>query len=347
MNEVEKRFYEHLSPRPRASDDKKGPWLIMAKEQAIEYKFLQLPNQKRKYICLDLDYELAGSQWMWIDMLQPTIIISNPKNSHAKYLFELSTPVLFPLSNGQRASWISQRAIDFYHGVKRGLDQVLNGDIGYTGNNINNPLHPYWKTYFLDMTYSLDEIAEYIPYTHKVYVHKKDDIYEGREKLMFNHCRKALYPQVKNYKNYSDWKVAVENCVLDFYHNTAKLIQSDHELSITEAYGVIKSLTTWIWNKKDDSNFKQYMYNRGVMKNKPIKKDLSEEDLVLERKRRQSLGAKYVNDKRRLETERRISVAIELLKNKNLKITKTAISKETGLSMSYLNKFKQLINSSK
>ncbi|WP_321402129.1 replication initiation protein [Maridesulfovibrio sp.] len=343
----EERLYRHLSPRPRAADDKKGPWYIYGKDQALTYRFIQLPNQKRKYICLDLDYEMAGARWMDEVMLEPTITIINPENTHAKYMFELKSPVLFPLANGNSASWISQKAIRFYHNVKKGLDAVLDGDTGYTGHAINNPFNPHWKVHWRDIQYDLQELSEYIPYEHKEFVLPDDEICEGREKLMFHHCRKIAYRMVKNYSTFEDFRAAVEKLVLDFYHNTAKLIESDHELTITEAYSVIKSISNWTWNKKNDPNFKQYMYNRGAMNLGSIGYDLPEDELEQERKHRQSIGAHYTNRQQVNKTRHKILNAITTLKANGEKVTRKKIHNITGLGQSTLNNYKTIINDNK
>lgn len=347
IDKPEVRFYNYLSPRPRATDDKKAPWWIYSKDQALQYKFIQIPSQKRKYICLDLDYEMAGARWMDEVMVEPTIVIINPENSHAKYLFELKSPVLFPLANGNSASWLRQRAMRYFNNVKRGLDAVLDGDIGYTGHAINNPFHPHWKVHWRNVQYDLQELSEFIPYIPKEYVHQDDEICEGREKLMFHHCRKILYPKVKNYADFDSWKTAVEKIVLDFYHNVAKHMEGDHELAITEAFGVINSISKWTWNKKDDPNFKQYMYNRGVMKFGPIGYDLPEDELEKERKNRQSRGAEYVNKKRTDETRQRIQEAIEQLKMTGEKVTRKKISNVSGVGYSTLGNYLDLINNFK
>ncbi|SKA71178.1 Replicase family protein [Paucidesulfovibrio gracilis DSM 16080] len=343
----EVRFYNHLSPRPRATDDKKNRWYIYSKDQALQYQFIQLPGQKRKYICLDLDYEMAGSRWMDEVMLEPTIVIINPKNTHAKYLFELKRPVYFPLADGRKANWISQKAIRFFNNVRRGMDVVLDGDHGYTGNAINNPFHDHWKVHWCDVQYDLQELSEFIPYVHKEYVQVDDEVYEGREKTMFHHCRKLLYPKVKNYSDFDSWKTAVEKVVLDYYHNVAKQMEGDHELTISEAYCVINSITKWTWNKKDDPNFKQHMYNRGVMNLGSIGYDLPDDELEKERKHRLSLGAHYVNQKRTNQTRQKILDAIETMKANGEKVTRKKICNVTGLGQSTLNRYKSIINNHK
>lgn len=349
MNEggPEERFYNYLSPRPRATDYKKGGWNIYSKDQALQFQFIQLPGQKRKYICLDLDYEMAGARWMDEVMLEPTIVIINPENSHAKYLFELKSPVLFPLADGRKANWLSQKPIRFFDNVKKGLDAVLDGDPGYTGHAINNPFHLHWKVHWRDIQYDLQELSEFIPYVHKEYVRADDEIHEGREKMMFHHCRKVLYPKVKNYSDFDSWKLAVEKVVLDYYHNVAKLMEGDHDLTISEARCVINSISKWVWNKKDDPNFKQYMYNRGVMNLGSIGYDLPEDELAKERKHRQSLGAHYVNKKQTNQTRQKILNAITDMKANGEKVTRKRISSVTGIGQSTLNNYKSIINNRK
>lgn len=330
----EKRFINHLSPRPYCSYNKEGPYSIGKRDNAIKTaRYIHLPTQRRNYVILDLDYYAAGSKWLDVGILQPTCIIVNPENLHAKYLFELNNPIILPLQN--RTIEISYKAIKFYHAVKMGLDMAFNGDPGYQGCNLNNPFHTEWHVIWSNNTFDLNYLNEYTaPIDKKKFYQNKDAINEGRERMMFDVCRQWAYHEVKNFTNYDSFKYHVENYVLSYYYNVASKIKKDHELRITEAYNVSRSISRWIWKHKDDENFKRFLWNTGAMNFEPIDyTNLSPEDAQKEITARKTQGAIHSHSKSNEKSRGKIRAAMIYIKENNFKLSRNYLSELTGLNV--------------
>ncbi len=335
-----RRFYSYIPDFPSWGVDKVVKKPIPKMEALAFGNYIQLPTQKSKYITLDLDYEEAGAAWIAEDLPCPTIIIVNPDNGHAHYLYELKNQIVFPITNSSiKISW---KAINYYRAVRKGYSIAFNSDLGYSGYTVKNPFSTKWRTFWHDYQYDLDTLAKYIDlpdlYSQKIEV--ETDV-TGRHVTMFNSCRKIAYKIVANFSTFDDFYDKVLQLCMNFYEENIKPIQSDHSFTENEAKSIATSIAKWTWNAKSKKNFKSLSKNRGVMKflsANEIGQKLDENEI----KFRESEGAKYTHKIKQTKSLEIIKNTIKDLESKNLPVTLNSVWANSNLSKNTVKKYRDI-----
>ena len=349
MNPARQRFYDHLDRHLYCSNDKASwDWIYKDRTDRLieKVRFVHMPTHRRNYVALDIDVEGGAAIWWWEGFLEPTITIITPESSHCKFLYELKNPVLYPATAGKSTINISPKPIRFFERVKIGLDQAMGGDKNYHGPAISNPLSSHFKVHWADKTYSLKELAEYCAVVPREYNRKAPDIADGRHMYLFHTLRVWAYPQARKVKTYEELYAVVKAKAEDIFYNEISCMVANHPYRLSEAMSAVRSITKFIWERKDDPHFKQYMWNKGAMKFQPINYDgLSREDIAKIYHRRQSAGAVYTAEQKRLKTRSKIRNAIEhIVSTKGMRLTLVNISKVSGLSYRTVGRYKDFIN---
>jgi len=265
---------------------------------------------------MDIDREAGALAYEDIG-LEPTIIITNPENTHAHLLFELEKPILF--SDNARP-----KVQEYFIAVQRGMTVALGADMGYTHTIAKNPLSDRWRMTCCDVRYSLGDITEYCKpinsYSYEMNINIDDS--EGRNCSLFNKVRYWAYFQVKEYVLLEAWHQSVlDKCIRE---NTFTPC-----LPYSEVRATAKSIANWTWDNR---------HKIGQAKNRGAAKV----DKRMTTSNRQKAGAAYTNQLRKQKTEQKIIQAIHKLKAQGCKLTIAALMIDSGVSRRTLYNYKHL-----
>ena len=339
LTPVQQRLFGFLPDTPRWGFEKQAKHIAKKKDIIFTANYIQLPTQKRKYIALDLDYELAGAAWMNDILPEPTVTIINRENEHAHYLYEIDNPVMLPLINSTiNISW---KAINYFRAVQAGYQNKFEADKGFTGYLIKNPFSSKWRTWWADRVYDLDYLAEFVDLPNIYQILQDDDSIEGRHMRMFHICRKEAYKEVKKYDKFDEYLLFVKNTCRDYYRDVLLSVKNHHDFPMSEANSIALSIATWTWKHREDKNFKYYTRNKGVME---LQRPNGKEKIVGEGlKSRESSGAYYTHEVRKNKTVDKILSAKKSLEDSGGEVTINSLVKVSGVSKPTICRYKHLI----
>lgn len=335
------RFFGYLAQRPRWGMSK-GFFHYGEKKDVVKFAhYIELPTHVKKYIIVDIDYEGGCASWIENDLPLPTIAIINRSNFHGLLFYELKTTVAFPIKGRNKCRL---RPIRYYQAVRNAYVKKLGGDFGYSGACCKNPFSNYWYTIWNNVTYTLEELAEYVELKSRYNPNSNYGFLYGRHMEMFHSCRFEAYQRAKDYNNYEDFEECVHQICLDHFNSVTKLIESDHDFPESEALSIANSIAGWTWPRKDDPNFSQYMKNTGAANLAPITIDKDSSEYFKTVSNHKSQGAHYTNQVRTSKTEASIRNTCQLLLDSNQNINAKAVSQESGLSLPTVYRYKNILN---
>ncbi len=158
------QFTDRLPNKPYCSDDLNYGVRILPKRLALLKKYIQ-PNHPyyTYFFVFDLDYDTAYIDFYYsmTGVPTPNLIIENPENGHAHYVYQLKTPIY-------KTDASKPKPIQYGNAVYNALRDVLNADVGYTGLITKNAVHEQWRTYTIrSEPYTLNQLAEHLELTSK------------------------------------------------------------------------------------------------------------------------------------------------------------------------------------
>lgn len=223
-----------LPPNPYCMADKLNPYiLIRHKNKAVAYPYLQVNTPLVvRYLTFDLDDPNALFAYHDNDTPAPQIIIKNPTNGHAHYIYRLKVPVSMYDTSRKHPQ-------DYLKAVRIALGERLGADMGYNGLLIKNPLHSDWQAYITgaDPTgYTLDELAGGDPLPSPQAVAQANDDYWGRNCDTFDNIRHTAY------------RIADRHTATELYHAVLALAkahnaQYSNPMQHRELHHIAKSIT--------------------------------------------------------------------------------------------------------
>lgn len=349
-NDPKQRFYDFLPDNPYWGKNKSLSRIGKKNDIITTANYIQLPTQKRGYISLDLDYDMAAFAWENDIFPEPTLIIMNKENGHAQYFYELDNPVLLPLEKGTiNISW---KAIRYFNAVTAGYQNKLEADKGFTQFGIKNPFSPMWSVFWSNRSYDLKYLAEFVDLPSIKYNDDDEWFFEGRHMQVFHRCRKLVYKIVKDFNNYDLFKNEVQSICLRYTAENIWHGGRNKDFLKNEVLSIARSITKYTWTKRLDKNFKNWSKNIGIMglEKRELSLDSPEEKKIFI-KDHQSLGAKHTHEARRSSTLETIKQTIDYLKLNNKIINIDNIIRFSNLSKStvykYTNDIKNIIDNIK
>jgi Replicase family/Primase C terminal 1 (PriCT-1) len=321
-------FKANLPTKPYVSSDL-SRLTIRTREEAVNYPYIQ-PNHPLNMVWLVFDVD-RGEQSFYsyedANLPPPNIVCQNWENANCHLFYQLETPVWMQ-SNA------SSKAQAYLKSIRIAITERIQADPCYSGLICKNPLHDRWRTFETnDQLFDLDYLAQFVDLKWQK-SKEEQQISEtfGRNCTLFGTLRLHSYEKISNYKQLS---AQLGNRTYDMWlkdvEEQALAINSTfHEsLPYSELRATAKSVAKWTWNNYQRGEDKQ----RGKMgfgetrHTNPEAPMLSDE----ERKERQRKSAELTNKHRKENTELKIKQAIERLELNGEKITKSAVSKMTGL----------------
>lgn len=240
--------------KPYCSDDLHLGLQIRPKHLALLKRYIQ-PNHPyyTYFFVFDLDYPTAYIDLFYsmIGVPTPNLIVENPENGHAHYIYQLKTPIY-----NTNAS--NDKPIKYGNAVYTALRQALNADINYSGLITKNAVHKHWRTHILrEQPYTLDQLSERLDLTTRQ-INKEIKIDEavglGRNCCVFHTVRHWAYVEVRKYraKSFKLWSDAV----------TAQCCSVNAQFTVPMQYnevkGIAKSIARWVW-KRDNYCYQEFI----------------------------------------------------------------------------------------
>jgi len=350
-----RRFVEHLGKcvMYSKSKDKGYVYGILDAQLLKEAKWIHLPKHEIHYLGIDLDWKGSASIWRDEGYPEPTITIISPESCHSKYFYELTTPVLRPQE--WSSSTVALRPLSYMKHVKAGLDLAMGGDIGYSGNTMNNPFYrnlagqmlrtenglieDRWKVFWADKTYDLNYLAEFAKPVPRTYRSRLDHDESSRALTLFHRTRLDAYKNIHQFESYEDFRSETQRIAREHW-DELRMIHKNHPLEEREAENAATSVAKWVWLHRNEPWLKRFQWRVGALGLAPICKDAQTlEAIEHEQKQRQVMGAKYTHEVRKTVTETRIREAYAKLKQEGKRITKTTLATEAMVSESTVKRY--------
>lgn len=261
--ELTESFYDSLPLRPYATDDFEYGVKIHSKKTAIKKKHLSL-NHKHitQWVTFDIDRNGAVADLIYdtTGVQTPNLVVENPENGHAHFLYKLQTPVY-------RSENASTKPVNYLSAIYAEMRGLLGGDTAYTGLISKNPMHEHWRTQELRIEpYSLADLARNLDLdatvTRTVKISADEAYYEGRNAKLFNELREWSYVAVREYrgKTYEQW---LQACIDHCMQLNSLLV---HVLGYGEIKQIAKSVSKFTW--KQDAYAYHMFIERQTMKAK-------------------------------------------------------------------------------
>lgn len=248
------QFSNKLPNKPYCSDDLHLGLQIRPKNIALLKRYIQ-PNHPyyTHFFVFDLDYPTAYVDYFYsmVGVPTPNLIVENPANGHAHYIYQLSTPIY-------NTDASKPKPIKYANAVYMALRDVLNADINYSGLITKNALHEHWRTHVLrEQPYTLDQLSERLDLTAKQ-INKEIKVDEavglGRNCCLFHTVRHWAYVEMRQYraKTYNQWLdgVIAQCCSLND--------QFTVPMQYNEVKGIAKSIARWVW-KRDGYCYQEFI----------------------------------------------------------------------------------------
>ncbi|MDV7624094.1 replication initiation protein [Acinetobacter baumannii] len=239
------QFTNNIPNKPYCSDDLNYGVRILPKQIALLKRYIQ-PNHPyyTHFFVFDLDYSTAYIDYFYsmIGVPTPNLIVENPENGHAHYVYQLKTPIY-------NTDASKPKPIQYGNAVYNALRDVLNADVGYVGLIAKNPLNKQWRAYTLrDKPYSLNELASKLEIDWKEAnkpIKQDEAIGLGRNCCVFHTVRKWAYVEIRKFrgKTYNQWLDAV----------VAECSKVNNQFTLPMQYnevkGISKSIARWVWKR--------------------------------------------------------------------------------------------------
>ena len=250
------QFTGNLPNKPYCTDDLQLGLQIRPKHLALLKRYIQ-PNHPyyTHFFVFDLDYPTAYIDFFYsmVGVPVPNLIVENPENGHAHYVYQLKTPIYHTNAS-------NDKPIKYGNAVYLALRAVLDADISYSGLITKNAVHKHWRTHVLrEQPYTLDQLSERLDLTTRQ-INKQIKVDEavglGRNCCVFHTVRHWAYVEVRQYRGrdnkFNQWleSVIAQCCSIN--------AQFTDPLQYNEVKGIAKSIARWVW-KRDGYAYQEFI----------------------------------------------------------------------------------------
>ena len=256
-------FIDSLPTKPYATDDFNHGVKIHSKKNAVTKRYLSLNHKYvTNWITFDIDRAGAVADLYYdnVGVPEPNLVVENPENGHAHFLYQLQTPV-FLHENASR------KPINYLNAVYGELRELLGADKAYTGLMSKNPLHECWRTQELRVEpYSLAGLSQHLEleltFTKQPKIDLNEAYHEGRNHRIFTELKEWGYVAVRDFrgKTYQQW---LQSCIDYCMQLNSVLV---HPLGYGEVKQIAKSVSNFCW--KNDAYAYSMFIDRQTMKAK-------------------------------------------------------------------------------
>ena len=145
----------YLPQRPLCCDYYEHGVHRLKREDALKCRHIETnPLALSNLIVVDIDDADARLMALWEHQgMMPNLIMENPANGHAHAGWVLTYPVC-------RTDYARRKPLKLLHATTEGLRRSCDGDEGYSGLLMKNPLSPAWNSEIVATeTYDLEQLA--------------------------------------------------------------------------------------------------------------------------------------------------------------------------------------------
>ena len=245
---------DRFPSKPYCSDDLQMGLQIRPKHIALLKRYIQ-PNHPyyTHFFVFDLDSSTAYIDYFYsmVGVPTPNLIVENPENGHAHYIYQLATPIY-------QTNASNDKPIKYANAVYLALRDALSADINYSGLITKNAVHNSWRTHVLrEQPYTLDQLSERLDLTTRQ-INKEIKVDEavglGRNCCVFHTVRHWAYVEVRKYraKSFNQWLdcVIAQCCSVN--------AQFTVPMQYNEVKGIAKSIARWVW-KRDGYAYQEFI----------------------------------------------------------------------------------------
>lgn len=255
LEQITNKFPE----KPYCTDDLSYGVKVRPKAIALLKRYIQANHPYyTNFLIFDLDSPTAYVDFFYdmVGIPTPNLIIENPENGHAHYVYQLATPIY-------NTDASRPKPIQFGNAVYTALREVLQADKGYTGLITKNALHEHWRTHLLrEQPYTLKQLSERLDLTqHKITkpIAPDEAVGLGRNCCVFHTVRHWAYVEIRKYrgKTYNQWlQGVIDRC-------TALNSEFTAPMSYNEVKGIAKSIARWTW-KRDSYCYQEFINRQSI-----------------------------------------------------------------------------------
>lgn len=245
---------DRFPSKPYCSDDLKMGLQIRPKHLALLKRYIQ-PNHPyyTHFFVFDLDSPTAYIDYFYsmVGVPTPNLIVENPENGHAHYIYQLATPIY-------QTNASNDKPIKYANAVYLALRDALSADINYSGLITKNAVHNSWRTHVLrEQPYTLDQLSERLDLTTRQInkeIKADEAVGLGRNCCVFHTVRHWAYVEVRKYraKSFNQWLdcVIAQCCSVN--------AQFTVPMQYNEVKGIAKSIARWVW-KRDGYAYQEFI----------------------------------------------------------------------------------------
>ncbi len=200
------------------------------------------------FLAYDLDSDTA--QFDWEDdhkIPPPNILVLNPNNGHAHYLYALEKPV-------HKYTGASEKALRYLASIDIAMTATLHADPGYTKLLCKNPLSDKWVVFYPRHTvYDLDELESWLDMdAYRDRRRKLPAVGYGRNCNLFHSVRQWAYSARRT-------PFLSEELFRDrvLIHGMSLNAEFTPPMANSEVRAIVKSITRWTWRNMSAAGFKQ------------------------------------------------------------------------------------------
>ncbi len=327
-------FDANLPARPYCADNLRAGVVIRPRAEAMKARYMQW-NQRNRAATLifDVDTPEAGAAWIDADLPPPSLIVTNPRNGHAKLAYALAVPVTTSHKGRVAPREMLER-------LEVNMTRALGADPSFSGARAitNNPFHTQWVTHTPSThLYSLGELLASVP-GPSVRPEKAELIGEGRNTTIFHELRQWAYPLARaahDAGNQDRWNAAVR---AEAHKINARFV---NPLRPREVDRIAQSVSVFSW--RNAHNFKAAKI--GGVKRALIESKHREPMTPEEARERMSEGRTYSAQVQRNATADRIIQAIgQLIQAGAFNPSKAQIAQVAGVSVATVARYRASLN---
>lgn len=251
-------FMERLPRRPWCANYPKHGQIVRPAEVALKHRHIQ-PNAPLElaWLIFDLDYQGAAFAWEHAGLPPPTITVSNPDNGHAHLFYGLTTPVV-------KGSAAREAPLRYAALVQAAYLARLRADPGYAHQIAKNPLHPAWRSLWVNHLYDLGELAEYVTLPKRL--PRRESFGVGRNCTLFDELRAWAYQWIRQYKRNGASPEQWRDAILG---QAERMNVFDTPLASSEVRALARSVAKWTWRHFNDARFSEIQSARGKLGGRP------------------------------------------------------------------------------
>ena len=270
MQAFSKQLINKLPLRPYCSDNLDYGIAVRARQDALLKRYIQFNHPYyTNFLIFDLDYPAAYVEYFYsmVGIPTPNLILENPENGHAHFIYQLETPIY-------NTDASNQKPIRYGNAVYNALSEVLGADRSYSGLIAKNAVHEHWRAHILrNEPYTLKQLSEHLELSGKDLkpnIKLEEAFGLGRNCYLFDTVRLWAYVEVRSYrtKGFQEWfnSVYKQCCSVNGVFK--------QPMQLNEVKSIAKSISKWVW-KKDPYCYQEFIERQKLKGRKGGKKSNS------------------------------------------------------------------------